>query len=198
MNPRPKYIPRTSETELHLMGNLLDRHQDKAFYATEKLDGFSFSFGWVKGEFVASTRDRVVALNEDSVFGEFLRSFPFRDLPDGYIFQGELIGPGIRENRYELDGIRFFVFDVLKNSTRLDYEAAKQICDCWKLQTVPLISDVVYPTPERIENCAFGKSVLNPSIQREGAIFRPTVETTDEFQGRVSFKVFNPDYPFHH
>ena len=31
-------------------------------------------------------------------------------------------------------------------------------------------------------------------VEREGAVFRPLIETVDEYQGRVSFKVFNPAF----
>lgn len=194
MIARHPSIPRTGETELHQMGNLLERHAHRPFYATEKLDGFSFSFGWLNGEFIASARDRMIALNEDSVFAQFLRSFPVRELPDGFLFQGELVGPGIRGNRYELDCLQFFAFDVLKGDARLSYAEAKEVCDSWKIATVPLLAKDFSTDADLCLVLSRNSSRLNPAVQREGAVFRPMVETTDEFQGRVSFKVFNPAF----
>lgn len=194
MIARLKAIPRTGETELHQMGNLLERHGDRPFYATEKLDGFSMSFGVLDGQPFASARDRMIEPHEDTVFaraiaGGFVpRLFAGQDA----ICQGELIGPGIRGNRYGLAALEFRAFDLLVDGERAGFAALENFCREHGLKTVPVIGWEF--NLGNISALACGPSILNPATPREGAVFRPIAETSDPFQGRVSFKVFNPAF----
>lgn len=191
MTPRPKFIPRTGETELHQMGNLLARHAHRPFYATEKMDGFSLSFGNHNGAFVVSTRDRLVNLNESSVFAEAFRQGVVVPFADDVIVQGELCGPGIRGNPHNLTGLAFFAFDLIVGGRRAGFPSLVEFCRNHVMETAPILRREFFPTESTCLDLAC-------STNGEGAVFRPVTETVDEFQGRVSFKVFNPAYAFHH
>ncbi len=181
------------------MGAILSRHP-VPFVATEKLDGFSFSFGRINGEFVASARERMIDLDGDCVFAQAIRQMDIAtiNLPNNCILQAELIGPSIRGNRYELDSLRVFVFDAIMDGVYLDFDGCKELAERNGFEMVPVIAKgfiaAIYPLAEM----TIGKSALNAKLQIEGAVFRPMRERRDDFHGRVSFKVFNPLYPFHH
>jgi hypothetical protein len=181
------------------MGAILSRHQ-VPFVATEKLDGFSFSFGRIDGEFVASAREREIDIDGDCVFAQAVRQFSLGTLniPDNCIFQGELIGPGIRGNRYNRTILGIFIFDVLLDGVYLNHEGAKELAERHGFEMVPVIAKGFNPGVYPFAELAIGQSAINPGVQIEGAVFRPMRERRDYFQGRVSFKVFNPLYPFHH
>lgn len=188
---RLKQIPRTGETELHRMGNLLDRHAEAAFCATEKMDGFSMSLGNVGGCFVISTRDRMVAFNESSVFAEAFRAGVVRPFAENVLVQGELCGPGIRGNPHGLVDLAFFAFDLIVDGCPAGWNALVGFCRRNGFQTVPVLRDAFLPTaPECL--------LIAEGTNGEGAVFRPIEERRDDFQGRVSFKVFNPGYAHHH
>ena len=195
MIARPPFIPRTEERELHQCGNLLERHKDALWYATEKVNGFSFSFGRVNGAFIASARERLIAPDESSVFTEAVRGLELESirLPDGSVVQGELVGPRIRGNRYGLFRLQFLAFDMLIDVERMGFNALQSLCRDVGLSMVPLLAVNFHPTPKNVANYANGQSTISPMVQREGAVFRTMVETVDPFQGRASFKVFATD-----
>lgn len=194
---RIQSIPRTGETELHLMAHFLTRHGARRFYATEKLDGFSMSFGWLDGEFVVSARDRMVSAVECTVFGQACREL---DLPgvrvDGAIFQGELCGPGIRGNKMNLDRLRLFIFDVKTEECFLGLDAITALCQRFGLEMVPVLGRHLSITRESVLGLAAAHSTLYADTEREGTVLRAEDGASDPVYGRVSCKVFNP--AFHH
>jgi len=191
MKTKPISIRRTGETELHKIGNLLERHAHRPFYATQKMDGFSMSFGNVDGEFVVATRERLVDLQEDSPFADAFRVGAVAKFSADVVIQGELCGPGIRGNRHGFSDVRFFAFDLLIDGQPAGFETLRDFCSTHNIEMVPVIATDFQPTREV---CL----ALARATNGEGAVFRPTVEADDEFQGRVSFKVLNPEYAFHH
>ena len=173
------------------MGNVLERHAHRPFYATQKMDGFSMSFGNIDGEFVAATRERLVDLNEDSPFADAFRIGAVSKFNSDVVVQGELCGPGIRGNRHGFAAVRFFAFDLLVDGQPAGFDALREFCIANGIETVPVIATDFTPSRE-------GCLAIARATQGEGAVFRPLVEMQDEFQGRVSWKVFNPEYRWHH
>src|SRR5882672_5634460 len=150
MTPRLKSIPRTGETELHLLGNILERHGQRPFYATEKLDGFSMSFGWVDGEFVVSARDWMIEQDKASVFATAVRELALREryfMPD-LLFQGELIGPRIRGNRYGLERLQLHIFNGIRGGEFVSFGGLKRFCRVIDLPMVPLLAEGFQPSHE--------------------------------------------------
>lgn len=197
--PRPDFIPRTAEMELHLMPGLLARHGSRDFMATEKLDGFSFSFGLRTGDFFMAARDRAVRAGERSVFAAAAKALGLESVLraaglDNFILQAELIGPGIRGNRYGLSDLQLHCFNLLTIGSGFEpFSALETFCHRLDLHTVPVIERNLRVSEATASAACTGQSQLHPTA-REGAVFRPLVETTDPMFGRVSFKVFNPGF----
>ena len=59
---------------------------------------------------------------------------------------------------------------------------------------VPVLAVGFHATRESALGLACGHCTINAMAQREGAVFRPLVETWDAYQGRPSCKVFNPAF----
>lgn len=198
MTERIQQIPRTGESELNQMPGLLERHGVSRFYVTEKLDGFSFSFGRLAaGGFFTSTRDRMVEDNDATVFGRAAWELSLRNLhvPDGWVIQGELCGPKIRGNKLDLNRLTLFVFDVFTPEGYLKPDAMVTFCERVGLETVPVLARDMVLDDARVIGLATGKSTLCEGTEREGAVFRAEGEASDPIYGRVSFKVFNPAFP---
>lgn len=196
MSTQSSSIPRTGETELHLMPGLLARHGHRGFYVTEKVDGFSFSVGRIGGRFIASTRERVLEENDSTVFGRAVWELDLHGLPlpEGWIVQGELCGPKIRGNKLNLDRLRLFVFDVITPEGFLGIDALLAFCERVGLQTVPVLGRQLTLRDDALLTFAGGRSTLNADTEREGAVFRAEDGANDPDYGRVSFKVFNPAF----
>ena len=194
---RIQQIPRTGETEFHQMPGLLTRHGQRRFYATEKLDGFSFSVGRIDGQFVASTRDRMILADDSDIFGRAVWELDLNtvNLPEGWIVQGELCGPKIRGNKLNLVTLQFFVFDILTPEGFLGLDAVLAFCDRAGLRTVPVLARGFVLTDAFLLALAAERSTLYADTEREGAIFRAEDGASDPVFGRVSFKVFNPAFP---
>lgn len=194
---RIQQIPRTGEAELHQLPGVLKRHGQRRFYATEKLDGFSFSFGRVDGCFVASTRERMIEDGDTTVFGQAVEELDLRGiaLPEGWIMQGELCGPKIRGNNLNLDRLQLFIFDILTPEGLLGLDAVTAFCNRFGLRTVPVLARELVVTDGALLALAAERSTLYADTEREGAIFRAEDGASDPVFGRVSFKVFNPAFP---
>lgn len=94
------------------------------------LDGFSMSFGIVDGAFVVPARDRMIEPWKDSAFAVAVREMELQERGDvpGVLFQAELIGPGIRGNRYGIDGLQFFVFDAIRGGQFVSFAELETLC----------------------------------------------------------------------
>lgn len=197
MTNRIAQVPRTGEAQLNERPGLLERHPAARFYATEKLDGFSFSFGRVEGAFIATSRDWMVDRNNPTVFARAVREMDLDEikLPEGWVIQAELCGPGIRGNKLDLSGLQLFVFDIITPDGPLRLDAVIDFCNRVGLQTVPVLARNASLSDKLMVALAGGNSSLNRETEREGAVFRDEDGTSDPVYGRISFKVFNPAFP---
>lgn len=182
-------VPVTGEIEFHNCPWRLERNASVLTVATRKLDGFSMSAGNVPSGFMLTNRTKVA--EADSVFAGYAESVDLaprlRHFPD-LIFQGELTGPGIRQNRMNQSRLEWSVFNVLKVGVGfLDFHAAVNACKAAELEFVPVLSVSKFSTVDDLLAVAAG------GPDKEGAVFRPLHETSDA-AGRVSYKVFNPAY----
>jgi RNA ligase (TIGR02306 family) len=210
----PSFIPKTSEDRVQNIAKkysglgLQSKHK---FYATEKLDGSSATYYVRDGQFGVCQRNYEL---EDP--GEFVPGMEMCD--DGIkrpkkqnlfwkvaneldlerkliatglniAVQGELIGEGIRENRYGITGQELRVFNVFMIDDQ-SYAGPSQLCEfvssVLEIQTVPII-DVEFLLPETIEELlkvADGKSELNNTVNREGLVIR-------SHDSSISFKVIS-------
>jgi ATP-dependent RNA circularization protein (DNA/RNA ligase family) len=108
--------------------------------------------------------------------------------------QGEIAGPGIQKNRYQLKEQELFVFNVIdvKSGRRWRLDEREALCRELGLKHVPvLVPPFVltreYTVPVVINTWAKGYSTLLRTQKREGVVIRAAAET-------FSVKAINPDY----
>jgi RNA ligase (TIGR02306 family) len=179
----PSFISKTDEERVQ---NLTDEYSeytlrsDHQFFATEKLDGSSSTFFFNNGEFGVCSRNLELKETDDNTFWKLARSLKLeeklRDLGRNLALQGELIGEGVQGNPYKIKGqtVKFFnVFDIEKYE-KLSFQEFQEIIEKLGLESVPVVSSP-FLLPNSVEEMireADGKSILNPSVSREGLVIR--------------------------
>lgn len=208
----PEFLHKTDEMRIQAVPELLEKHQGKIFYVTEKLDGTSMTVYLNNGEFGVCSRNMDLKETEGNAYWKVARELDLEKkmnarsssnvggtLPN-FALQGELIGMGVQGNKYKLSGLEFRVFNVfdINRGGCFSFEDFIDVIDKLKLQTVPQLGIVdlsVFKTVEELVEWSKGKSLLNKNIHREGIVLRPLVEEYEpELYGRLSFKTVNPDF----
>lgn len=111
--------------------------------------------------------------------------------------QGELIGPGVQQNKYALKELTLRVFNVFDVSGYrfLDHADVFAAVAEMGLEAVPHLGTLVLNHGvDELVALSEGMSVLNAKAQREGVVLRPLREVEDEHIGRLSFKAINPKF----
>jgi len=207
----PAFIPKTDETRVQSIPEVVEKYQGVEFYATEKLDGSSLTVFKKDGVFHVCSRNMML---EEYVVGnrywEAVRALGLEErLPEGKALQGELLGPGVQGNKYKLNDyvIRWFsafdlvegkymgVDDLLDLVDRVDPRGANGV--------VPIIGRGDLLQGQNVDSLVSYvqglKSTLNEGTPMEGLVFRAATEIEDFYIGqlannRVSFKVINPEF----
>jgi ATP-dependent RNA circularization protein (DNA/RNA ligase family) len=107
--------------------------------------------------------------------------------------QGEIIGPAIQGNKYKLNKLDLYIFNVYDINKKQYYTIDNLIkfCNDYGFKHVPLIEldfKLFNSVPEMVEYSK-GCSILNNKTMREGIVVR-SIEK-DKF---ISFKVINPEF----
>jgi ATP-dependent RNA circularization protein (DNA/RNA ligase family) len=111
--------------------------------------------------------------------------------------QGEVIGPGVQQNKYGLREITLRVFNVFDVSAYRFLDRADMLGAVAEmgLEAVPALGTLVLNhSVDELVALSEGFSVLNAKVQREGIVLRPLTEIEDEYLGRLSFKAINPKF----
>lgn len=203
----PGFIPKTDETRVQLLEQLLLRHRGKTFYVTEKLDGTSFTAFLRQGDFGICSRNLWMdETDESNLLARIARSLRLEEklrtarqrLDFDVAIQAEVIGPGIQKNKYELPAVTLYAFNVLNVETYqlLDHAAMLQALVEMEINVVPQLGMLVLDhSVDALIAFSEGHSVLNPKVQREGVVLRPLVEEHEaELGGRLSFKAISPKF----
>ena len=93
--------------------------------------------------------------------------------------QGESVG-NVQGNPLKLKEDNLYVFNFIRSDCgRIDSRDGKRIVESWGMKWVPIL-DTEFKMPEDMEEfkvMADGKSVVNPSVIREGFVLRdPTCD----------------------
>ena len=211
----PSFIRRTDETRIQVIPDLLK--DKRPFAVTEKLDGCSMTAALVKTrtwygkptyEFILCSRTLRLWNDDGNHYWQACKKYTLpqtlKSILDDELLckghdkswiavQGEVIGPKIQKNPYELKTIDFYVFNVIFPDGRVDPLKTQTICKSHGLKPVPLLigSYVLPDTVNEMLEFATGKSVLNESVMREGFVLR-------SLDGKISFKAVSPDYLIKH
>jgi RNA ligase (TIGR02306 family) len=204
----PSFVPKTDETRVQVLEEVLARHYGTVFYASEKLDGTSMTCYLRDGEFGVCSRQIDLQESAENLYWRMARRYgieeKLRRLGGNVAVQGELVGEGIQKNRLGLKGVQFFAFSLfdIDRYAFLDHAPFLAALRDLDLPAVPVVTAEFVLTettgvPEIIAY-ATGRSAFNEQVWREGLVFRPLVETNDPELGRLSFKAINPEYLLKH
>ena len=205
--PRPAFVRKTDEDRIQLFPKICEEQKGTKFHVTEKLDGTSMScFVVKKGRRykygICSRNFEIIKKNhpywdvsEKYNLKEILKELSKRENAD-VVIQGEIIGPKVQENKYKLDELKFYIFNLKIGNKWFYYpedifEKIKDYIlggDKNKLRVVPLLN-ASYCFPDTINEAvetARERSIL-AGIPREGIVVR------NQEKG-LSFKIINPDF----
>lgn len=106
------------KTDQERVQNCFDKllRGDFTYEISMKLDGSSMTIFRHEGDLRVCSRNLELKINEDNATNSFVQMANRigDQIPEGYVFQGELMGPGIQGNREGFKDLQFFVFDVLE------------------------------------------------------------------------------------
>jgi RNA ligase (TIGR02306 family) len=194
----PTQIPKTDQERVQNIVKEIDAviQQRMRFEVTEKLEGSSMTVYLIDGEFGVCSRNLDLKETEGNSFWATAR----RDDIEGkmravdehwsFAIQGELIGPGIQGNIYNLAKPEFRVFDVynIQEGGYLDPEDRRDLIERMGLLHVPILTTFMMALPVAdLLTLAEGKSVLKDTQEREGIVFK-------EENGGMSFKAISNKY----
>jgi RNA ligase (TIGR02306 family) len=197
----PSFIPKTDETRVQVLEDLLTRFKGEKCFVAEKLDGSSATYFIKDGVFGVCSRNLELLESDDNTYWKLARALDIenklRSLNGNFAIQGELIGEGVQSNKYALKGQKLYFFNVFNIDTYafLGFADFKNTLEKLDLNIVPILEDdylLDNNIPKLVEK-ALGKSVLKADVIREGIVIRPLVESHDAI-GRVSFKSINPEF----
>lgn len=191
--PFPSFVPKTDEPRIQNEGCNLDKYKSAGllFEVTEKLDGSSMTVYNFDDRFGVCSRniDLKDAEESPSTFWIVAKRYNLQEKLQGrnIAVQGELVGPGIQQNKYQLKEHDFYVFNIFdidrqEYMTSIDRHA---ICELLNLKTVPLLS---HGTPldnctvDSLVNYAEGKSLLNLKVEREGIVYKCITDGSKSFK----------------
>ena len=198
----PSFLRKTDEERIQNLEKeytewtLSSEHQ---FYATEKLDGSSFTCYIKNGEFGVCSRNMDLLETEDNTFWAVARKLDLenklRSFGKNLCFQGEMVGSGIQGNHYNMKDQTVFFYNIFLIDEReyVGYDEFRNMLFDLDLACVPVLSypfnfpaDSVaaLPTVSALLRSAEGKSVLNDKVEREGLVIRSMDRT-------ISFKVIS-------
>lgn len=170
--------------------------QRATYEVTMKLDGSSCTiFRW-EGELRVCSRNLELKINEENKDNTFVAmALKIGDkIPDGFAFQGELMGPGIQGNREGFTEHKFFVFDIfnIQEHAYLPPLARQLECKQRGLDHVPVLDNDFWPSfwaPASVGGglaLAKGRSI-NHDI-REGIVWKCVEDPS------FSFKIINNQF----
>ena len=199
-------VPKTDETRVQILGDVLKLHKDIVCEYTEKLDGSSITF-WVdkKDKLHVCSRNRELFDKKDFMF-EAASKLKYK-LKQGCIYQGEILGPNIQGNKYGVTDYHIFVYQVYMPDEK-EYMNPIQLREhlaTREIEQVPVLGEFrLTDDIDAIVDMSIGMSVLSKKYrmketQREGIVIRPRININGIYDkrfvgGRMSFKAINPKF----
>lgn len=192
----PIFIPKTDQERIQNLSSWLDESKNLpiSWEVTEKLDGSSMTIFYNEGETGVCSRNLLLKESDTNTFCCTERKYRIIEAlklhGKNLAIQGELCGEGIQGNKYNITGHKFFVYDIfdIDKQEYLSPIDRNTLCSKFNLLHIP----VVYPFYSFNEETFVGqlldfaeeKSILNPSQEREGLVFKCNESNT-------SFKVIS-------
>jgi hypothetical protein len=204
----PGFFPKTDETRVQVLQNVLSKYVGTKCYVTEKVDGSSISIYSKGGKFGVCSRNLDIDKDPTNPFWRAVLALDLekklKDYGQDIVLQGELLGEGVQGTKYQLKGNRIMFYNAwdIKKQCYYSFNELVAILDELQIDMVPLLErsyELSAIVPELVEK-AKGYSVLNDKVLREGIVIRPLEEIIDlDFMsklpnGRISFKSVNAEF----
>jgi hypothetical protein len=204
----PGFFPKTDETRVQVLQDVLSKYVGTKCYITEKVDGSSISIYYKGGKFGVCSRNLDIDADKTNPFWKAVLGYDIEKKAKLYgqdiVLQGELLGEGIQGNKYQLSGniIQFYNAWDIKKQKYYNFNELVAILDELQLPMVAILNrdyelDAIMHT---LVEMAKGYSTLNTKVLREGIVIRPLEEIIDlDFRsklpnGRISFKSVNAEF----
>lgn len=196
----PSFIRKTDEERIQNLATEFDEYVKSGteFEVTEKLEGSSMTCYIKDGEFGVCSRNINLLESGENAFWEMARKLDIKTkletLGKNIAVQGELIGPGIQGNIYELREPQFLIFNVymIDQGYYMEPEDRRVFVQEIGLNHVPVIC-----TNKKLEDFKYIQSVIEFSdgdshireeTIREGLVYKATKPPF------ISFKAISNNY----
>jgi RNA ligase (TIGR02306 family) len=200
----PSFIPKTDETRVQVLQDMLDKYAGTRCYVTEKLDGSSVTYYLKDGEFGVCSRNLELLESDENSLWKVARTLQIeeklRARGGNHALQGEIVGEGIQGNLYKLRGQTVFFFNLFDIDAYrfLDFAEFEAAMTAMELQSVPILDRAYMLVSDIPALVTLGTGISTLfKVEREGVVIRPLSEARD-LMGRVSFKAINPEFLLKH
>lgn len=212
--PFPAFIKKTDEDRIQLFPNACEDWKDVLFTVTEKLDGQSGTYFMVpnpkkglfrkKWLFGVCSRNFQLIKEDKSSYWTIAKQLGLKEKMlswceksgSGLIIQGEIIGSKIQGNKYNRNGVEFYVFNVIEY-----HRGDKRILDqCQQIVFCQINGIIPVPTLYFSQKLPYSIPLIvassdGPSrlydIPREGIVCR-------NYEKNISFKVVSTNFLLKH
>lgn len=183
----PPEVPKTDETRVQNMPQLIDELGRHEYYISTKMDGSSHSVTVNRECEVHVTGHNYEYANDGkSSFYKYLLKNKIIDAMHKYnikedlqtlTFQGEFCAPGIQGNPVKLKEPHWYVFTVLIDGKRVGLDKMQEVCTACGAEMVPIEERGIdfnkkYPTVDAVLARA-DKSMYSSGVKAEGIVIRP-------------------------
>jgi len=192
----PSYIPKTDQERIQNCINKVNQYKT-LWEVSEKLDGSSMTVFRVRngdGTHHLGVCSRNYELKTDDLDNAFVKTAHTKCILSKLAahnleiaIQGELCGPGIQSNLYNLSELNFYVFDIFDINSQQYYSTEQRISLCKSLgiQHAPVFAayeTTPNTTVQELLAFAEGQSSLNNKAQREGLVFKDIYDPSNSFK----------------
>ncbi len=199
----PAAVPKTEETRIQAMPELLDEFADVPYYIATKMDGTSVTMMRLEGRFRVCGHNFEYADDGKCDFWRYAHEHCVEEALvekglDDIAFQGEFCAAGIQKNPLRLVRPQWYVFTVYDATSRkrLGLNDMRRLCDDLGFAMVPVEEEggsLPYKTVDDLLDRARG--CYESGVRKEGIVVRPQVPAySPSIQGPLSMKVINNDY----
>lgn len=166
------------------------------------ITGKKYEFVYGSHTVQKTVNNRRAGFYQGDVYGHICEKYNLKNIiPQDYIIYGEIYGTNPFGNKAPIqknydyglkESVDVLFFDVKYKGKYLSYKEAVRFFQQLNLPVVPLL--YYGPFSEiTVKTFTEGKSVIDPSLWREGTVIRPEVESLS-LCGRKILKSINPEY----
>lgn len=189
----PGFIPKTDQERIQNLSSELEQWKADGLLweVTEKLDGSSMTVYFYDNDVGVCSRNLELKDTASNTLWQVAHRNGIvsllYDLSRNIALQGEIIGEGIQGNPYKIRGQSFYVFDIYDiDQGRYFSPVERQLfCELYEILHVPIVENLVTDAQATVGNLlmtAEGPSVLNSKTEREGLVFKSTMQPNLSFK----------------